>query len=203
MSRCNVVWRTLLLTAVMVAALAAPAAAAKGSFTDNRDGKTYETVKIGKQTWLAENLNYKTPSGSWCYDNDESNCKKYGRLYDWNTAMGACPAGWKLPDTTAWDVLKTSAGGRETAGRKLKSRSGWKENGGGTDDYGFSALPGGHRYSDGGFYDAGSIGYWWTSTEYDVSDAYLRYMNYGNDGLYENYYYLDRNEGYSVRCVKQ
>ncbi len=200
--------RALFMTAALIAVLVGTAAAQQaGTLTDGRDGKKYRTVKIGKQIWMAENLNYQTDSGSWCYENKADNCKKYGRLYDWNTAVTVCPAGWKLPDTAGWDRLKTSASGRETAGKKLKSKSGWHNqsdgsSGNGTDDYGFSALPGGHRYSDGGFYDAGNFGYWWTATEYDASDAYLRYMNYGNDGMYENYYYLNRGAGYSVRCVR-
>jgi len=77
-----------------------------GTFTDKRDGKTYKTVKMpdGK-IWMAENLNYETESGSWCYDNDPSNAVKYGRLYDWNTAKTVCPRGWRLPSRSDWHRL--------------------------------------------------------------------------------------------------
>ena len=119
-----------------------------GSFTDKRDGKTYRTVKIGKQTWMVENLNHKTGS-SVCYDNEESNCQKDGRLYDWNTALNACPAGWHLPSDAEWTALTDFVGGEETVGTKLKSKTGWstgKNYKVATDDYGFSALPGGYGY---------------------------------------------------------
>jgi len=132
------------------------------SFTDTRDNKTYKTVVIGTQTWMAQNLNYNA-SGSKCYDNLESNCNIYGRLYNWSTAMnfasncnssscssqiqtkhkGVCPSGWHIPSDAEWDALMTAVGGSSTAGTKLKAKRGWNSNGNGTDDYEFSALPGG------------------------------------------------------------
>ena len=143
----------------------------KGTMTDSRDGKTYKTVKIGSQIWMAENLNFKTKKGSWCYDDNESNCARYGRLYTWAVAMdstgnwstngkgcgngsicnpktpvrGVCPEGWHLPSKTEWEILFTTVGGKSTAGSKLKSMSGWDDHGNGTDDFGFSALPAGAR----------------------------------------------------------
>ena len=99
----------------------------------------YRTVVIGTQTWMAENLNYAV-EGSKCYDNDPANCVKYGRLYDWSTAMGfpsscnedacssqiqskhrgICPSGWHLPSYDDWDILMDYVGGYRTAGTKLK-----------------------------------------------------------------------------------
>jgi hypothetical protein len=119
----------------------------KGTFTDPRDNKTYKTVKIVSQTWMAENLNY-AASGSKCYDDKPENCKKYGRLYDWDAAMRVCPYGWHLPSDYEWDVLMAAVDGTERAGEKLKAKSGWNnsyqgKSGNGTDQYGFSALPGG------------------------------------------------------------
>ncbi|MDR0517648.1 MAG: hypothetical protein LBH25_11450 [Fibromonadaceae bacterium] len=136
----------------------------KGSFTDSRDKKTYKTVKIGEQTWMAENLKYNA-KGSKCYDNKEENCQKYGRLYNWETAKKACPSGWHLPSNEEWDKLYRYADGdkgtgspymSETAGKLLKSSSGWYNGGNGTDAYNFSALPGGFGNSGGNFNNAGS-----------------------------------------------
>jgi uncharacterized protein (TIGR02145 family) len=89
------------------------------------------------------------------------------------------------------------------AGTKLKSDAGWYDwdgnnSGNGTDDFGFSALPGGSRRTGGGFYNAGSSGFWWTATEYGSEDAYGRYMNYYYDNVYG--YYGDKGLGSSVRC---
>jgi uncharacterized protein (TIGR02145 family) len=177
-----------------------------GTFTDERDGQTYKTVKMpdGK-VWMAQNLNYKPESGnSWCYDNDESMGDKYeyGRLYDWETAMAVCPIGWHLPSREEWDDLVSGVGGIDVAGNKLKSKSGWNDyngkNGNGTNDYGFSALPGGYRYSDGYFGLAGSYGYYWTATEYTIS-AYYRLMVYYGDYAFDYHNY--KSLGLSARCV--
>jgi len=175
-------------------------------FIDSRDSKTYRTVRIGTQTWMAENLNYQTSSGSWCYLNSADSCTKYGRLYDWAAAKTACPTGWRLPDTADWRRLVTTAGGTYSgAGKKLKSTSGWNnyigQSGNGTDDYGFSALPGGTRdYDDGSFSYAGVIGYWWTATESGGGNAYGRFMTYDFDGVVE--VYNNKGYGFSVRCVE-
>jgi len=201
--------RKLLLTTAAVAAAIAGAVAAEpeyGTFTDERDGKVYRTAKIGNQTWMAWNLNYKTPSGSWCYENSADSCAKYGRLYTWDVAIKACPAGYHLPSNDEWDSLVATAGVRNVAGKKLKTKkSGWndrKDGRGfnGTNDFGFSALPGGYRYyGDGGFGNAGYSGYWWTATV-DYSDyAYYRYVYYDSDNVYKDGYY--KSEGLSVRCV--
>jgi len=185
-----------------------------GEFKDNRGGgKTYKTVKIGGKTWMAENLNYDTAdgTGSWCYDDKPENCVTYGRLYNWNTAMagkssstanpsevrGVCPSGWHLPSRAEWDALETAAGG-SVAGKNLKSTTGWYTNSG-TDKYGFSALPGGYRFSDGNFHSAGNYGYWWTATEDDGSYAYYRGMYYDFDYVREPDY--GKSNGFSVRCV--
>lgn len=171
-------------------------------FTDSRDGQKYRAVKIGGKTWMAKNLNYQAGK-SWCYDGDNSNCEKYGRLYDWNTAKKACPSGWHLPSNQEWDDLVAAAGGK-VAGKKLKSADGWGEPGNGSDDYRFSALPGGWRsVSDGTFFAGGLrgwIGHWWTATANYGGHAYYRKMVPGEDNVEEKEW-GKKGEGYSVRCV--
>ncbi len=174
-------------------------------FTDSRDGKKYKIVKIGSQTWMAENLNYKT-SDSKCYDNNEANGDTYGRLYDWATAKTECPLGWHLPSNEEWDVLIDYVGGRRTAGTKLKSKSGWNNDfdgndGNGTDDYGFSALSGGSGYSDDRFQSVGYTGNWWSATEDNAIQASSQYMGYysGSNVVKDHNY---KSSLLSVRCVK-
>jgi uncharacterized protein (TIGR02145 family) len=156
------------------------------------EGKTYKTVEIGTQTWMAENLNYNV-NGSKCYENNALYCDKYGRLYNWTTAMtspscnsiacvsqvsgakhrGICPSGWHIPNDSDWDVLMNAVGGSPTAGTKLKAATGWNTGSGyiaGTNYYGFSALPGGYGNSDGSFSGISSEGGWW-STENGSGDA--------------------------------
>jgi uncharacterized protein (TIGR02145 family)/uncharacterized repeat protein (TIGR02543 family) len=173
---------------------------------DSRDGKSYKTVTIGGQTWMAENLNYTPLSGnSW-------NSTTYGRLYDWNAAMngsgssnanpsgvqGICPDGWHLPSTAEWSALVDYVG--SPAGTKLKSTSGWSGDGNGTDAYGFTALAGG-TYISGGFQSTGLVGYWWTATEGGTSTAYWWRMVNSNVGV-ESGSGSSKSNGYSVRCVK-
>jgi uncharacterized protein (TIGR02145 family) len=94
-----------------------------------------------------------------------------------------------------------ATGGIAAAGSKLKSTSGWYDNGNGTDTYGFSALPGGRRYTGGSFSGAGNYGGWWTATEDGSGYAYYRYMYYGIDRVYEYKGDNDKGYGVSVRCV--
>ncbi len=194
--------------AAAAAFAAATAAAAESEAIDGRDGQHYNTVKIGGQTWMAANLNYQTESGSWCYGDDKSNCDKYGRLYDWNTAKTACPKGWHLPSREEWNALVSVAGGDE-AGKALKSASGWMYkniSGNGIDRYGFSAMPGGflsshHSYAYGSFMDAGGGGYWWTADEDGGGKAYYRIIGYADDGM--GVLSGEKDDGYSVRCIKE
>ncbi len=157
--------------------------------------------------WMTENLNIQTKD-SWCYNYTADSCAKYGRLYSWEAANSACPAGWHLPLHDEWNNLLAAAGGKNAAGNKLKSQTGWYNNndgtnGNGTDSYGFSALPGGHfagrvEFSDGSvlndvFWDAGSSGYWWTATG-------LVWFNNGWEGVSVEYGVFGGG-GYSVRCI--
>lgn len=177
-------------------------------FTDPRDGQTYAVVQIGNQCWFAENLNYDT-GNSWCYDDDDSNCSTYGRLYDWQTALSACPDGWHLPSDAEWAQLIDNLGGGDVAGGKMKSTTGWNDpNTDATNSSGFSGLPGGLKKDDGGSqgndtYDGiGYYVYWWSSTEAedDASFALYRILGYayGNAGLND----APKTVGLSCRCVR-
>ena len=162
-------------------------------------GGSLETVPLGGLKWMTKNLNEKT-ADSWCYDNSTANCNKYGRLYTWEAAKAACQSvGMRLPTSKEWGALVTAAGGASTAGKKLKSKSGWYINSG-TDEFGFSALPGGSLRSDGDFSGAGNFGFWWTATEYSGGGAYLRGMGFDGGSVLED----DNDESYgnSVRCVQ-
>jgi uncharacterized protein (TIGR02145 family) len=181
-------------------------------FIDQRDGKEYKVIKIGSQTWMAENLNYQPPSGnSCCYDDSPDNCDKYGRLYDWKTAKEACPPGWHLPNNAEWDKLyrfADSTNGTEspykskTAGKYLKATNGWNNNGNGKDDFGFSALPGGsYYYPIGIFSNVGTFGIWWASEDDSGGNIYYRMMYYSSESADELNQDV-KSFGYSVRCVK-
>jgi uncharacterized protein (TIGR02145 family) len=214
--------RTIITTTVALLTMLNIAAFAqeKGTFTDTRDGKTYKTVKIGTQTWMAENLNYNA-SSSKCYDDKPANCTKYGRLYRLITARNGdvCPKCWRLPSDEAWDKLYRFVDGTSgtesrykspTAGRLLKAKDGWNDikgksgnegrTGNGEDKFGFSALPGGYGRSDGFFLDVGYYGYWLSGSMYSSGSASNYYMNYISDSTY--YDRFDDGDLRSVRCVQ-
>ena len=182
-----------------------------GTLTDDRDGLTYKTVKIGEQWWMAEDLNYRyiqqtaeEDSSSYCYGNASANCEEYGRLYPWSVAMGICPEGWHLPDTTEWNTLFTAVGGEASAGILLKAKDGWnsswKNNGYGSDYFGFSALPAGYRTGGGVYYTLENSAGFWSSTEYASNRAYYMYLYYDYDSgkLNDD----PKDYAYSVRCLK-
>ena len=194
-----------------------------GTLTDNRDGQSYRTVTIGTQTWMAENLNYKTDS-SRCYDNDPSNCRKYGRLYQWSSAMGLaasynsttwggsdvkyqgiCPTGWHVPSDAEWTTLTTYIGGQSNAGTKLRANSSLWSTNTGTDAYGFRVLPAGSRYYDGSFYSFAALGYcteFWSASasENDASNAWYLYFYYGEASV--SNYTGSKIKWSSLRCLE-
>ena len=174
-----------------------PDAISYGTLTDERDGKTYKTVTIGKQTWMAENLNYETRY-SFCYNNKAENCDKYGRLYIWEFAKEACPAGWGLPSLEEFQALVAAVGGDAIAGKALKSTEGWKDGGNGTDDYGFSALPAGYMKEDSTFHFEGEIGQFWSTS--GTTWMYQLDMAYDKDSSF--LFSIYNGVALSVRCLK-
>jgi len=180
-----------------------------GTYTDPRDEQTYNTIEIDSQTWFAENLNYETTKYSWWYYNSSANGDVYGRLYTWDAALTACPAGWHLPSDDEWCTLTTYIdptincniiGWSGTdGGCKMKSTSDWYSNGNGPDAYGFRALPGGSRDND-SFGGLTHSGYFWSSSEYDADYAWDRELYFDYREVNRSYSYKDY--GLSVRCVK-
>jgi len=173
--------------------------------------RTYKTIKIGDQTWMAENLDY----GDAGLLNGIANAT-YGKLYNFLRARSVCPPGWHLPNNEEWDILADYAGGA-TAGTKLKARSGWNGNGNGTDDLGFAALPGGYAESTNvcstydpvytswtcdqhfGYKYVGEYGGWWSATN-DSYRTYTQLMASSEEKTYRNN--NSPNLYFSVRCVQ-
>lgn len=196
-----------------------------GEILDERDGQVYKVIEIVDQVWMAQNLNYET-TNSYCY-NDDTNCTKYGRLYTWaaaidsvalynggkgmdcgygkacilpDTVYGICPPGWHLPTNTEWNTLVTEVGGDSTAGKILKSKTGWYNNGNGTDGGGFSALPAGLRNYDGYFIDNGYGAYFWSATANDGNYASFMNLYHSLDSASQLNRY--KYNAFSVRCIK-
>lgn len=192
-----------------------------GTFTDSRDGQTYKYVKIGTQTWMAQNLNYKVDS-SWCYDDSAANCVKYGRLYQWAAVMGLdtgynhkfwqgadsakhqgiCPSSWHVPTDTEWGTLIAYVG-KDSARIKLSSTSDWDTTYyKGANAYGFNVLPTGVRSCDGTFGELSDIAGFRSSSDYGfgftAGSWYFYYFGYA--GVDRSGYY--KSLGLSLRCIQ-
>ncbi|WP_173468495.1 fibrobacter succinogenes major paralogous domain-containing protein [Fibrobacter succinogenes] len=188
------------------------------SFTDPRDGQSYDVVKIGSLTWMAENLNYETETSA-CPDGDSRNCKRLGQLYTWVDAKTVCPEGWRLPTNEDFaQILAQSHDGEpgvvsNETGAKLKSRNGWFKKGNGTDEFGFNALPAGYRSAvlkaddgtiAGGKFDGiGGYAYFWSATEdteNSESNAFYLFLSFSSDAASLNAF--AKEDFRSVRCVR-
>ena len=179
-------------------------------------------IKIGDQTWTTKNLDVSTykngdvipqvqdeeewanlSTGAWCYyENDTAKGTTYGKLYNWyavNDPRGLAPKGSHIPTDAEWAILSENLG--DKAGTKMKSTSGWDDDGNGTNSSGFEALPGGFRGSGKmGFYDIGENGYWFSSSEFDTDSAWGRNLNLEDGALGKKEEY--KCYGLSVRCLR-
>ena len=187
--------------------------------TITHGGQTYQTVIIGNQCWMAENLNIgtaipgtqnQTNTGTnekYCYNDNASNCDTYGGLYQWDEMMqytttpgaqGICPPSWHLPTDAEWNTLATYAGGG--GGLKEEYTFHWASpNTGATNTSGFTAYGGGYRHSSGSFGNLTYYGIFWTSTE-NGTNAVEWYLEYNSAGVYHGP--DNKVSGYSVRCIK-
>ena len=183
-----------------------------------------QTVTIGKQVWTTKNLNVATyrngdeipqvqdekawaelTTGAWCYyNNDASNGTKYGKLYNWyavNDPRGLAPKGYHIPTDAEWTQLSDYLGGESKAATKIKSTSGWPNNGNGKNSSGFSALPGGERGQSGDFVLGGSVGFWWSFLQ-TTSDWAMSRSQGDFRGIPFSRTQTTKGDGFSVRCLR-
>jgi uncharacterized protein (TIGR02145 family) len=161
-----------------------------GTFTDHRDGKTYKTIKIDDQVWMAENLNFETKD-SQCYDNDNNNCKQYGRLYSWKAANSVCPSGWHLPSQKEFDNLLISVGGKgKTAYNSLKQ---------GGDSF-FSTLFSGFCLDSDLYLGKGITACFWSSTK--INENSICSLTIDIENADSQIGYFVKELAFSVRCLK-
>jgi uncharacterized protein (TIGR02145 family) len=189
----------------------------------NYGGVIYNTVKIGNQCWLKENLNIgeiiqggDTASNNgtvekYCYDNDSANCAIYGGLYQWKETMqyettegvrGICPLGWHVPMYAEFQTLKSAVG---DDGNTLKAIGQGTGGGTGTNTSGFSVLLSGFKYGDVGlgyFGSLGSLVYFWSSTEYNATNAYNLNLHFDYSTIDLIYHHTGGYYGFSVRCLE-
>jgi uncharacterized protein (TIGR02145 family) len=168
-------------------------------FTDNRDGNVYRTITVAGVTWMSENLKYKAKSGAFYFDNDSNNIPAYGVLYEWKTALNSCPSGWRLPSGTEFQALINYFEQKETWGKIA------------TDPSSFGIQLGGMQDYEGTFSEMDESGYYWTSTEYDKTNAeYFSYLIIDDKPIIDisrkedvaDIHGTEKNNKYSVRCLK-
>ncbi|MEN8228114.1 MAG: FISUMP domain-containing protein [Bacteroidota bacterium] len=173
------------------------------TFIDSRDGQEYSAVRIGDQVWMAENLNYYTPSGSWYYDNDSiTYAATYGRLYDFSAARNFCPSGWHLPGDSEWWEMIETLGGDSIAGRKLKEKGDahWiSPNSDATNLSGFTALPAGYFFDDTFFSLGEETNYWSSRVIWEMGNTFK--LTYNSSEITQKRFYYE-DESASVRCIK-
>ncbi len=186
----------------------------RGTFIDERDGRSYQVVKIGDQVWMAENLAYKVNKGCWAHSKDKSTINEFGYLYKWKTAMNVSPNGYHLPTDNEWKELEKTLGmGSEevdTEGDRggveisiiLKSKSGWDDDANGNNKSKFNALPVGCRFSERKYFlNNGITGQWWSSSEVDEKNAFHRLLHVSSKaGVIRKS--DSKKMGYSVRCIR-
>jgi uncharacterized protein (TIGR02145 family) len=191
-------------------------------------GNIYQTVTIGTQVWMKENLRVtkyrngddietttpatlnisgeSNPKYQWAAAGNDSNVAAYGRLYTWYAVTdirNLCPTGWHIPTDTEWTTLITYLGGAKVAGGKLKESgtNHWQRpNTGANNETGFAALPGSYRGINGEFSHFGNYGGWWSSSEMNPSMAWTRYLT--SIANYVGRYGYGKSTGFSVRCIK-
>ncbi len=161
-----------------------------GTFTDPRDGRTYQTVNIGQQTWLAENLSYKM-EGSFCYDNHPFNCRKFGRLYNYEAALNACPDGWRLPNDTDWNKLYRHFGNATVAYAEMIPSG----------KSGFSVKMAGWLSQNYSYEHQGERAYFWSASE--IKDGYVHYYRLDTETRQLTRSNSVKHLGFSCRCIRE
>jgi uncharacterized protein (TIGR02145 family) len=168
-------------------------------FTDKRDGNVYRAITINGVTWMAENLRFKVKQGAAYYDNDPNNDRDYGMLYEWKSAKTACPAGWHLPSGEEFRALSNH----------FQDHQSWQKKSG--DTISFTIQLGGLQDHEGTFSEIDESAYYWTANEYDKTSAeYFSYLIIDNmivtdisrNADVEDIQGTDKNDKYSIRCVK-
>lgn len=184
-------------------AFAASKSKKKNEFKDPRDKQTYRTVKIAGLEWLGDNLNYKT-AGSFCYKDEDDQCVVFGRLYTWDAAQKACPAGFRLPTHADFESLWTAAGADFNAGYLIKADYGWSGDTNGNDTLKFSAMPAGNRFDDETYGNTAKFAFFWSAddTSEGVPAGSARVWYLTSKSMAFGYMSKPKNFGFSVRCVR-